>query len=390
MASKKPPFGSKPRGLAPERGGEVEAEAVDVHLLDPVAQRIGDQLQHARVGHVDGVAAARVIDIEARIVRPETIVGRVVDAAERQRRAEVVALRGVIVDHVQEDLDAGVVEALDHGFEFADRAAGEIALLGREKADRVVAPVVGQTLGEQTPVLDEGLHRHQLDRGDAELEQVVDDRRMAEAGERAAQMRGDPRMAHGHAAHVGLVADRLAPGHAGRLVVAPGIGVVDHGALGHAAGVVAPVEREILAATAQPVGVVGVAPAQLAPERLGVGVEQQLVGIEAVAGRGFVGSMDAVTVEQARVGLRQIAVPHLVGVFRQREARDLPPTLPVEQAQLDFGGIRREQGEVHPAAVPGRAERMRPPRPHGHHRRGHSALLNAAGARESPFPRGAG
>ena len=32
--------------LAPERRGEVEAEAVDVHLLDPVAQRVGDHLQH--------------------------------------------------------------------------------------------------------------------------------------------------------------------------------------------------------------------------------------------------------------------------------------------------------------------------------------------------------
>ena len=36
--------------LAPERRGEVEAEAVDVHLLDPVAQRIGHQLQHPRHG----------------------------------------------------------------------------------------------------------------------------------------------------------------------------------------------------------------------------------------------------------------------------------------------------------------------------------------------------
>ena len=32
--------------LARERRGEIEAEAVDVHLLDPVAQRVHDQLQH--------------------------------------------------------------------------------------------------------------------------------------------------------------------------------------------------------------------------------------------------------------------------------------------------------------------------------------------------------
>ena len=32
--------------LARERGGEIEAEAVDVHLGDPVAQRVHDELQH--------------------------------------------------------------------------------------------------------------------------------------------------------------------------------------------------------------------------------------------------------------------------------------------------------------------------------------------------------
>jgi hypothetical protein len=40
----------------------------------------------------------------------------------------------------------------------------------------------------------------------------------------------------------------------------------------------------------------------------GVGVEQQLVGIEAVAGGRLVGAMDAVTVDRARSRIRQIAV----------------------------------------------------------------------------------
>ena len=38
--------------LAGQRRGEVEAEAVDVHLADPVAQAVHDQLQHVRVAHV--------------------------------------------------------------------------------------------------------------------------------------------------------------------------------------------------------------------------------------------------------------------------------------------------------------------------------------------------
>ena len=39
--------------LAGERGGEVEAEAVDVALHHPVAQRVHDQPQDARVDDVE-------------------------------------------------------------------------------------------------------------------------------------------------------------------------------------------------------------------------------------------------------------------------------------------------------------------------------------------------
>ena len=45
--------------LAAERGRQVEAEAVDVHLGDPVAQAVHHQLQHLRIAHVQGVAARR-------------------------------------------------------------------------------------------------------------------------------------------------------------------------------------------------------------------------------------------------------------------------------------------------------------------------------------------
>ena len=42
-----------------ERRREVEAEAVDVHLLDPVAQRVHDHLQHARMAQVRGCCRSR-------------------------------------------------------------------------------------------------------------------------------------------------------------------------------------------------------------------------------------------------------------------------------------------------------------------------------------------
>ena len=42
--------GSYASRFAAERDRQVEAEAVDVHLLDPVAQAVGDQLERLRAG----------------------------------------------------------------------------------------------------------------------------------------------------------------------------------------------------------------------------------------------------------------------------------------------------------------------------------------------------
>ena len=48
---------------APEAGREVEAKAVHVHLLHPVAQRVHHQTQRLREMQIHGVAAAGVIDV---------------------------------------------------------------------------------------------------------------------------------------------------------------------------------------------------------------------------------------------------------------------------------------------------------------------------------------
>src|SRR5690606_28756730 len=124
-----------------------------------------------------------------------------------------------------------------------------------------------------------------------------------------------------------------------------------------------PVERQIAAARAVAVAVMRIGPAQLAGERLGVGVEQQLVRVEAVAGARLVGAVDAVAVERAGPNVGQVAVPDLVGMLRQRHAVGLALAGRVEQAQLDTAGMGREQGEVDAVAVPGGAERIGLSRP---------------------------
>src|ERR1700737_4728804 len=97
------------------------------------------------VADVEGVAGARDIEVMAAVVIDEAVVGGVVDAPEVDRRTEMVALPGVVVDHVEDDLEAGGVQGPDHGLELpnlaAAAAAGGVARLGGEVRHRVVAPI---------------------------------------------------------------------------------------------------------------------------------------------------------------------------------------------------------------------------------------------------------
>ena len=140
---------------AAERGGEIEAEAVDVIGLDPQPQRIHDHLQHARMRELERVAGAGEILVIARLVGQQPIIRGVVDAAVAQRRAQMVALGGVVVDDVENDFDAGVVQRRDRGAESVDGVAAGVARLRREEAERVVAPVVLQAAVEQMAVVEE-------------------------------------------------------------------------------------------------------------------------------------------------------------------------------------------------------------------------------------------
>ena len=123
--------------LPRERRGEIEAEAVDVALDHEVAERVHDQAQHARVHRVEAVAGAREVHVVPRVVGREPVVGGVVDTLEREHRAEVVSLGRVVVDDVEDHLDARAVERLDHPLELphllAARPRGRISAWGARK-----------------------------------------------------------------------------------------------------------------------------------------------------------------------------------------------------------------------------------------------------------------
>ena len=133
---------------------QVEPEAVDPHLLGPVAQGVEDQPQREGVRGIHRVAAAGhvpvrvVVGIARRRVVDPVVEPAVVEAAERQRRAVDATLGGVVVDHVEDHLETRGVERPHHLLELAHLLAAvtrrRVGVVRREEADRVVAPVVLQ------------------------------------------------------------------------------------------------------------------------------------------------------------------------------------------------------------------------------------------------------
>ena len=108
----------------------------------------------------------------------------------------MVALGRVVVDHVEDHLDAGGVQRPHHGLELVDHPLappGGIAVVGGEKTDGVVPPVIAKAPFDQTVVVDELVDGHQLDSGDAQTVEMLDHRRVSDAGVGAPVRRRAPR-----------------------------------------------------------------------------------------------------------------------------------------------------------------------------------------------------
>jgi hypothetical protein len=134
--------------LTSERRGQIEAEPVDVHLRDPVPQAVHHQAQHVGVAHVQRVPGACVVLVVLRLFGHRAVVREVVDAAHGEGGPHVVAFTGVVVDDVEDHLEAGSVQFAHHDLELGDLpAAGadrRVLTVGGEEPDAVVAPIVAQ------------------------------------------------------------------------------------------------------------------------------------------------------------------------------------------------------------------------------------------------------
>src|SRR5205823_4561842 len=95
-----------------------------------------------------------------------------------------------------------------------------------------------------------------------------------------------------------------------------------------------------------------VAPDQPPGEPLGVRIEQELVGIEAVAVLGLIRAVNAVAVELPGRNVIEVAVPDVLAALGKFDALELAPALAVEQAKLDLLRVGGEQRKVGAPAVP--------------------------------------
>ena len=260
--------------------------------------------------HVEAVAGTRRVVVVLGSLADEPVVGAVVDALEAKRGPEVVALRGVVVDDVEDHLDAGLMQRAHHVPELVDLiaavAAGGVLVVRREETDRVVAPVVAQALLDQPMVVDELVHRHELHRGHAEGREVLDDRGMGETGVCAANLLGHVRVTLRHTFHVRFVDDRFVQRRVGPAVAAPvEMGMLDD-RTEHVRRAVRFVDGILVA---QVVRVARRVPCDLALDRQRVRIEQELARVATNAVFGGVWTVHTVAVPLTRANARQVRMP---------------------------------------------------------------------------------
>ena len=312
---------------------------------------------------VERVSGSGVVDVIAMLIRQRSIVREIVDPLESERRPHLVALGRVIVDHVEDHLDAGVVEGADHIAQPLLSTRPQIAVRRGEEAQRIVSPIVPQALGEQVVVVREPVDREKFDRRDPERLHIADNLLVAEALEGAAQGLGNGRVKLREAAHVRFVDDRARPwdGAAKRRRSSPFRARIDDDTFRHRGGAVGFVKRQVRRLLPEDITVGRLAPRDVAFDRPRIGVDQELVGVESMSRFRLERPVNTVAISGSSADPRQKAVPDLVGVFGQRDTLDLRPVRR-EQTEFDALGVRGKQGEIGPVLVDGSPQSRRIPR----------------------------
>jgi hypothetical protein len=160
-------------------------------------------------------------------------------------------------------------------------------------------------------------------------------------------------VANGEALHVELVDRPAVPGIAQLPEVDHRRQLVDDDRLGHRGRAVAIVLRQVGVGMAERVPEDQLVPAHVPVDRLGVGVDEQLGRVEAVALLRLVGAVDPIAVALAGTDPGEVDVPDQIRLLRNADPGQLVIAFGTfEKAELDTGGVLGEQGEVDALAVP--------------------------------------
>ena len=119
-----------------------------------------------------------------------------------------------------------------------------------------------------------------------------------------------------------LVEDGALPRRFGLAREPPREGRIDYSALLHQRRAVALVKGFVLVRMIELIAEQFRSPAKLAHELPRVGIDDQLVRVKAMASIGRERTVNAVTIDRAGARMRQIAMPYLIGIFRQVDALD--------------------------------------------------------------------
>src|SRR5882672_8307817 len=92
-----------------------------MHFADPVAQAVDDQSPDNRLVRVQRIAATGVVGV-ARLVLRQDVVSLVSKTAKAEGRTLLVALGRMVEDDVEDHLDPGAMQCLDHITKFVDAA----------------------------------------------------------------------------------------------------------------------------------------------------------------------------------------------------------------------------------------------------------------------------
>ena len=168
---------------------------------------------------------------------------------------------------------------------------------GAEKPDRVIAPIVREPTIVQMLIPNKLMNRQQFDGGHAKVFEVVqnDGRRHAQVG--AAQGLRHIGMTSGQSFDMHFIDDRLIPWSTKKLVGSPRKGGIDDDAFGDVCRTVPIIERKISLLIADLIAEhASFGPMHGAGHGFRVGIDEQFIGIEAMALGRIVGAMDTIAV----------------------------------------------------------------------------------------------